>query len=98
MGSEKDRIKKRALEKEADLLIAISAAVAANCIPCFEHLYEQAITAGFSTAEIKRASDIAVQVKKGAHTSISGTIEELTGSKVSINLLDNQAVNKSCCG
>lgn len=98
MGLQKDRIIGRVLEEETEYLIAIGAAVAVNCIPCFEHLYEQAITAGVSSAEIKRASDIAVQVKKGAHTVISSTIEELTGSKESLDLADNQAVNKSCCG
>lgn len=40
-------------------LIAIGAATAANCIPCFENLYEKAIGSGISSAEIKWATEIA---------------------------------------
>jgi len=94
----KDKIKERVLEGASEHLIAIGAAVAANCIPCFEYLYEKAITSGISEAEIKKASDIAAQVKKGAHTALSTCIDELIGSKEGRDLLCNQAVNKSCCG
>jgi len=90
MGAEKDRIKEQVLEEKAEILIAIGAAAAANCIPCFEHLYEKAITAGISAAEIKRSSDIAGQVKKGAHNAISSSIDELTGLKESRDLLCSQ--------
>ncbi|MCP3929312.1 MAG: hypothetical protein GY705_09455, partial [Bacteroidetes bacterium] len=55
------------LEEKIEHLIAIGAATASNCIPCFEHLYENAITSGLTVEQIKRASDIAGQVKKGAH-------------------------------
>ena len=47
----------RVLEDKIENLIAIGAATAANCIPCFEHLYEKAINSGITLAEIKRASD-----------------------------------------
>jgi len=69
------------LVEKADVLIAIGAATAANCIPCFENLYEKAITSGITAAEIKRASEIAGQVKSGAHKAISNSIDELIGSK-----------------
>jgi alkylhydroperoxidase/carboxymuconolactone decarboxylase family protein YurZ len=70
-----------ALVEKTDVLIAIGAATAANCIPCFEHLYEKAVTSGITTAEIKRASQIAGLVKKGAHTAITSSIDDLIGSK-----------------
>ena len=57
--------------EKAEVLIAIGAATAANCIPCFEHLYEKAVTSGITASEIKRASEIAGMVKKGAHMAIS---------------------------
>ena len=63
------------LMEKADVLIAIGAATAVNCIPCFEHLYEKAVTSGITAAEIKRASQIAGLVKKGAHTAISSSID-----------------------
>jgi len=77
------------LDKKAETLIAIGAATAANCIPCFEHLYEKAVTSGITVTEIKRASEIAALVKRGAHTAISSTIDELIGSK---------EVNEFACG
>ncbi len=69
------------LMEKADVLIAIGAATAANCIPCFEHLYEKAVTSGITASEIKRASEIAGMVKKGAHMAISDSIDELIGTK-----------------
>ena len=73
METGKNRMEEQVLEEKAENLIAIGAATAANCIPCFEHLYEKAITSGISVAEIKRASDIAGQVKKGAHITITNS-------------------------
>ena len=98
METGKNRIQEQVLEEKAENLIAIGAAAAANCIPCFEHLYEKAITSGISAAEIKRAADIAGLVKKGAHNAISNTIEELIGSEESRDFQCPQAANKSCCG
>ena len=79
----KETIKETALGEKAEVLMAIAAATAANCIPCFEHLYEKAVTSGVTAAEIRRASEIAGRVKSGAHAAISGTVDELTGSKES---------------
>jgi len=74
------------LVEKTDILIAIGAATAANCIPCFEHLYEKAVTSGITAAEIKRASEIAGLVKNGAHAAISNSIDELLGSQEAVGL------------
>jgi hypothetical protein len=81
-----------------DILIAIGAATAANCIPCFEHLYEKAFTAGISDAEIRRAAEIAGRVKNGAHKAISGVIDELTGSTGIGGRAFGKTASGSCCG
>ena len=87
------------LEEKTENLIAIGAATASNCIPCFEYLYEKAITSGLTAEEIKRASDIAGKVKKGAHMALTNSVEELIGtSEPSYDLPCGQAENKSCCG
>ncbi len=70
-----------ALVEKVDVLVAIGAATAANCIPCLEHLYEQAVNAGVTPAEIKKAAEIAGMVKNGAHLALSNSIDELIGSK-----------------
>ena len=77
------------LVEKSDVLIAIGAATAANCIPCFEHLYEKAVTFGIPADEIKRAAQIAGLIKNGAHTAISSSIDELLGSQ--------PAGGSSCC-
>ena len=68
------------LQDKIDSLVAIGAAMAANCIPCFEHLYEKAIHAGITPEEIKRASDIAGQVKTGANIALTNSVNEILGT------------------
>ena len=85
------------LVEKADVLVAIGAATAANCIPCFEHLYEKAVTSGITLAEIKRASEIAGLVKNGAHSAISNCIGELVGSEDTNQITCGQTGAGSCC-
>ena|GEM_PF-251000 len=61
-------------------LICLGAATAANCIPCFEHLYERAHNAGLTQKEIHGAAQLASVVKKGAHLALKSSIDELMGS------------------
>ncbi len=69
------------IQDKMEIMIAIGAATAANCIPCFEHLYEKAVNSGITLEEIKRASDIAAQVKTGANIAITNCVNELLGTK-----------------
>ncbi len=85
-------------DEKVETLIAIGAATAANCIPCFEHLYEKAMTCGLTAEQIQRASDIAGLVKKGANAAISRSINELTGNKEIPESPCMQTAKKSCCG
>jgi len=61
-------------------LICLGAATAANCIPCFEHLYEKAHQVGLTDKEIQGAAQLASIVKKGAHLAIKSSIEEVLGT------------------
>lgn len=87
-------MEKQILEKKTENLIAIGAATAANCIPCFEHLYEKAISSGITLAEIRRASDIAGLVKTGAHTALTNSVNELLGDKEACASLCKQTANE----
>jgi len=98
METAKVRTEEKALRDKIENLIAIGAATAANCIPCFEHLYEKAITSGITLEEIKRASDIAGQVKKGAHIALTNSVNELIGIEQTHDLPCDETTNKSCCG
>ena len=84
------------LEEKIENLIALGAALASNCIPCFEHIYEKAITSGVSQAEIQRTSDIAEQVKKGAHMALSNTVSDLVGDNQTSELPCRQMEKTSC--
>ena len=86
----------RILEDKIENLIAIGAATAANCIPCFEHLYEKAINSGITLSQIKRASDIAELVKKGAHIALTNSVNELIGIEETQNLPCERTANESC--
>ena len=98
METSKVKTEEKSLQDKVENLIAIGAATAANCIPCFEHLYEKAINSGIPIAEIKRASDIAGQVKKGAHIALKNSVNELIGIEETQYSPCSQTANKSCCG
>ncbi len=93
----KKTMRETVLVEKTETLIAIGAATAANCIPCFEHVYEKAITSGISATEIKRASEIATLIKDGASTAISSSIDELMGSKEVNELACKKTSAGSCC-
>ena len=97
METPKAKTEEQVLEDKIEKLIAIGAATAANCIPCFDHLYEKAINSGITLAEIKRASEIAGQVKKGAHIALTNSINELIRIKEAQDLPCDKTANKSCC-
>ena len=97
METLKAKTEEQVLDDKIEILIAIGAATASNCIPCFEHLYEKAINSGITLAEIKRASEVAGQVKKGAHIALTNSINELIRIKKAHDLPCDQTVNKSCC-
>jgi len=98
METTKAKTEKQVLDDKIEILIAIGAATAANCIPCFDHLYEKAINSGIALAEIKRASEVAGQVKKGAHIALTNSINELIGIREAHDLPCDKTAHKSCCG
>lgn len=83
------------LDEKTEKLIALGAAVAANCIPCFEHLYEGAVTSGITFEEINRVVDIAGRVKKGAGNFLVKSFEELTGNIIDFS--NSRKSGESCC-
>ena len=69
------------MEEKTKLLIALGAATAANCIPCFEHLYYEAGVAGLTSEEIQQVVDLASKVKNGAHIALKNSINDMMGSE-----------------
>ena len=84
------------LTDKVRVLIAIGAATAANCIPCFEHLYEKALTVGLTQSDIMEAADIAGKVKKGAHQALVNSIDELIGSRAAADAVGCSGDRQPC--
>ena len=83
------------LDEKTERMIALGAAIAANCIPCFEHLYESSVNSGITSAEIKRVADIAGRVKNGANNFLIKSVEELTGESTGFPC--GSVSKDSCC-
>ena len=75
-------------------LVAIGAAIAANCEPCLKYHYRQAQTLGVSKADMARAVQIAAKVKDSPHQAILRLANRLTGS----SLNTAEAASDPCCG
>jgi len=86
------------MEERTKILICIGAATAANCIPCFEYYYGKAQAAGITHEEIQGATDLASQVKKGAHMALRNSISNLMGREKEYSIPCERPVSKSCCG
>ncbi len=78
------------MDEHMEIFVALGAATAANCVPCFEHYFSKAESLGIGKEEIQRAVDIAVKVRGGAHMVMKGAIKKTMKS--------DSASGKTCCG
>jgi alkylhydroperoxidase/carboxymuconolactone decarboxylase family protein YurZ len=85
------------MEEKTRLLICLSAATAANCIPCFEYYFGKAEAVGLKTEEIQEAVSLASQVKKGAHMALKNCISGLMVEEKEYALACDKQASKSCC-
>jgi hypothetical protein len=51
------------MDEKTELLVSLGAAMAANCMPCFNYYYQQAQKLGLDQADILRAMEIANKIK-----------------------------------
>jgi len=75
-------------------LVAIGAAIAANCEPCLKYHYRQAQLLGVSKADMASAVKLAARVKDSPHQAILQLADKLTGA----GLGDPATVSDPCCG
>jgi AhpD family alkylhydroperoxidase len=73
-------------------LVAIAAAMAGNCEPCFRNHYDKARNLGVSQADIREAVDVALAVKATPHRKVVETAERCLASQ------DEPAAEGSDCG
>ena len=78
------------MDEHMEIFIALGAATAANCGPCFEHYFKRAEKLGINKEEIQKTVDIAVKVRGGAHMVMKGAIQKtMTNMGTSV---------ETCCG
>jgi len=75
-------------------LVAIGAAIAANCEPCLKYHYLQAQLLGVSKADMASAVRMAANVKDSPHQAILRLADKLTGASLS----NPTTASDPCCG
>jgi AhpD family alkylhydroperoxidase len=74
-------------------LVAIGAAIAANCEPCFKYHYDQARKLGVSDEDMRYAVDLAQKVKDTPARGMLNLAERYLGPATP----DTKAAAGSCC-
>ncbi len=82
------------MDEKTKLLVSLGAAVAANCVPCFEHFLGKTEAMGLTLEEIREAVEIADQIKNGARINTMSHIRGMIGGDTS----PSSSSEKSCCG
>lgn len=85
------------MNEKTDVMIALAAAIGANCIPCFDHLYERAKGLGISNEEVLRVAETANKVKTGASIFIKNAINDTMGLKPETDQPCCAEIKKACC-
>jgi AhpD family alkylhydroperoxidase len=75
-------------------LVAIGAAIAANCEPCLKYHYRAAQELGVFKADMARVVEMGTKVKDSPHQSILRLADKLTGASLS----NPAAAPDPCCG
>jgi AhpD family alkylhydroperoxidase len=75
-------------------LVAMGAAIAANCEPCLKYHYREAQKLGVSKADMAQALHMGAKVKDSPHQAILKLAERLTGAALSQSAAEPDA----CCG
>ena len=84
----------RIYSPEVNELVAMGAAIAANCEPCLKYHYHQAQQLGVSKTDMARAVEMGAKVKDSPHQSILRLADRLTGATLSSPSSEPDA----CCG
>jgi alkylhydroperoxidase/carboxymuconolactone decarboxylase family protein YurZ len=77
------------MDEHTEIFIALGAATAANCGPCFEHYFSRAEKLGIGEEDIQKSVDIAVKVRGGAHMVMKENIQKI--------MKRNATRGENCC-
>jgi acyl-coenzyme A synthetase/AMP-(fatty) acid ligase len=65
------------MDARTEVMIAMGAAIGANCVACFDHLYAKAREVRLSEAEIEKIVELGFKVKNGASLFLKQAIGEV---------------------
>ena len=77
------------MDQHTEIFIALGAATAANCGPCFEHYFSRAKKLGIDKEDIQNTVDIAVKVRGGAHMVMKEAVQKI--------MTPHTATGETCC-
>lgn len=87
------------MDEQTKIFIALGAATAANCDPCFEHYFSKAEKLGIDKESVKKAVAIAVKVRGGAHMVMKESIQRILTNKTTQPQTNcNCDSSSDCCG
>lgn len=70
------------MDEKQSILVSIGAAIACNCIPCYEHYYMKAKQAGICSENLYKAVSIGEKVKSGASVVIGKTVDSIKKGEI----------------
>lgn len=85
------------MDEKTMIMVSLGAAVGANCIPCFDHLYARARELSIPDEEIQGIVDTAGKVKNGAATFLKNAINETFGAPPESETPCCVRSSKACC-
>jgi 4-carboxymuconolactone decarboxylase len=81
-----------------EIMVAMGAAIGANCIPCFDFVYSKAKEAALSDQEIAKTIETAFKVKNGASIFLKSAVRDVTGQVPGDQEVCCEALGDSNCG
>lgn len=84
------------MDEKTELLICLSAATAANCVPCFDYYFKKSSLAEITLEEVTKTVELACKVKTGAGVMMKNSIGEITGQGRSENS-ESEKTDRLCC-
>lgn len=85
------------MNEKTNVMVALAAAVGANCIPCFDKLFERAWELGVKQEEIGTVVETANKVKTGASIFMKNAVNETLGINAESEQPCCSRVKTTCC-
>jgi alkylhydroperoxidase/carboxymuconolactone decarboxylase family protein YurZ len=78
------------MDERTEILISLASASASNCIPCFDHYFQEAMSKKLDIEDIRKAMEISAKVKGGAALFTKRAIDEAMGERSAVT-------DRPCC-